>query len=377
MRKSTVFLALLFCNGAQGASFMGLGDLPGGEVASEAFGVSPDGAVVVGRSANGGSTIVEAFRWTEGSGMQSIGQIGVNGRSSWARGTSQGGSIIVGNGFVGSDQSAFVWTSPSGAAAPDIPGGGIFFDAMGVSRDGQNIVGVGSFSYGTRGVTGNPTSGFSLLQPHGTDADCWANAVSLDGRVVAGTSANGGWDAHAVRWIDGVGLQDLGDLPGGIVAAEALGVSGDGSVVVGQSADATGDVAFRWTEDGGMKSLGDLLGGASSAFRSYAHGVSGDGSRVVGTSNSITGHRAFVWDEATGMRDLWTVLTVQLGLNLEGWKLTGATGISEDGLTIVGNGINPNGRTEAWVATIPEPAGASILLLFVGKIFLTRRGRHI
>lgn len=47
--------------------FQGLGDLPGGNIFSQAAGVSADGSVVVGQSnsASGG----EAFRWTAGGGM--------------------------------------------------------------------------------------------------------------------------------------------------------------------------------------------------------------------------------------------------------------------------------------------------------------------
>ena len=40
-------------------------------------------------------------------------------------------------------------------------------------------------------------------------------------------------------------------------------------------------------------------------------------------------------------------------LDLAGWQLTEATGVSANGRTIVGNGINPDGQQEAWIATIP------------------------
>lgn len=48
-----------------------------------------------------------------------------------------------------------------------------------------------------------------------------------------------------------------------------------------------------------------------------------------------------------------------------------ANDISTDGLTITGNGINPNGIEEAWLVTIPEPA--SILLLSFGIYWLRKQ----
>jgi len=82
---------------------------------------------------------------------------------------------------------------------------------------------------------------------------------------------------------------------------------------------------------------------------------------------------AFVWDELHGMRDLKAVLE-NFGLDLTGWSLTSATGISLDGLTIVGDGLNPEGRTEAWVAVIPEPSTAALLALGL-VVFGLRRAR--
>jgi hypothetical protein len=50
------------------------------------------------------------------------------------------------------------------------------------------------------------------------------------------------------------------------------------------------------------------------------------------------------------MRSLKGILTNIYGLDLTGWTLTGASGISDDGKTIVGRGINPDGNEEAWIA---------------------------
>jgi probable HAF family extracellular repeat protein len=146
----------------------------------------------------------------------------------------------------------------------------------------------------------------------------------------------------------------LGYLAGGFLYSEAYGVSSDGSVVVGLSDTASAVEAFRWTSGGGMVGLGDLPGGW---FYSEAHGVSPDGSVVVGVSRTASGYEVFIWDAGNGMLNLKDVLFNDHGLDLTGWTLTGAAGalgISSDGLTIVGVGINPDGYEEAWIATFRE-----------------------
>jgi predicted hydrolase (HD superfamily) len=60
------------------------------------------------------------------------------------------------------------------------------------------------------------------------------------------------------------------------------------------------------------------------------------------------------------MRNLQNVLVSDYGLDLTGWTLEAATDISPNGRTIVGNGTNPNGDLEAWIAIIPGPATACI-----------------
>ena len=50
-----------------------------------------------------------------------------------------------------------------------------------------------------------------------------------------------------------------------------------------------------------------------------------------------------------------------LGVDLTGWQLASALGISADGNAIAGYGINPSGQTEAFIAVIPEPGTALLM----------------
>ena len=72
------------------------------------------------------------------------------------------------------------------------------------------------------------------------------------------------------------------------------------------------------------------------------------------------------------MQSLQVLLTT-LGLDLTGWQLSFAQGISGDGMAIVGYGTNPSGFREAFIAVIPEPSTA--LLLAMGLVGLGWRGR--
>jgi probable HAF family extracellular repeat protein len=193
----------------------------------------------------------------------------------------------------------------------------------------------------------------------GGDIDSWAFSVSSNGQTVVGKSDSEA-GTEAFRWTEEDGMIGLGDLPGGSHFSRALDVSADGSVVVGYGMSALGYEAFRWTEGEGMVGLGDLPG---EGFCSRARAVSDDGSIIVGVANDLQGseHRAFIVDPLHGMRDLQKVLEGDYGFDLMGWNLKSATGISADGLTIVGYGTNPNGDTEAWIVTLPEPS-TSVLI---------------
>ena len=154
--------------------------------------------------------------------------------------------------------------------------------------------------------------------------------------------------------------------------SRAIEISGDNRVIVGEVGPPTsGDSeAFRWTQSGGMVGLGDLPGGIA---RATATAASFDGSVIVGHGSTALGTEAFIWDDSNGMRNLREVLENDFGLDLTGWRLQVATDVSDNGLKIVGYGINPMGKREAWVANpvkVPIIGGPGLLLL-VGLLLAT------
>jgi hypothetical protein len=76
---------------------------------------------------------------------------------------------------------------------------------------------------------------------------------------------------------------------------------------------------------------------------------------VVGYGgNAQNSSEAFRWTEIDGMQSVQDLLAAE-GIDLGGWTLRRATGVSADGTTIVGWGLNPDGKSEGWVATLPLP----------------------
>jgi uncharacterized protein YhjY with autotransporter beta-barrel domain len=80
-----------------------------------------------------------------------------------------------------------------------------------------------------------------------------------------------------------------------------------------------------------------------------AFAVNHDGSVVVGNS----GDQAFRWTAKDNMQSIQGLLTAA-GVNMSGWGLTSATGVSADGTVIVGNGTNSN-LQEGWLARLALP----------------------
>jgi uncharacterized membrane protein len=114
-------------------------------------------------------------------------------------------------------------------------------------------------------------------------------------------------------------------------------------------------------------------------YTASALGVSGDGSRVVGyiENQSTDLRQAFIWDDVHGNILLQSLLENAYGYDLKGWTLTKSYAISDDGNTVVGRGINPQGEDVAFrVFLTPEPS-TLLLAMGLGAAGLwRRRGRR-
>jgi probable HAF family extracellular repeat protein len=213
--------------------------------------VSEDGTIVVGtsdvRDATGSALL--AFRWTQATGMISLGDLGPNAWSS-ARAISGDGSVIVGQARgLSEDHWAFAWTEELGMISlGDLPGGIVEGTASGVSFDGSVIVGwskgAGGDSYGlNRAFRWTQASGLvdiSYVADEGGARFTAAQAVSDDGNVIVGTGSFGViWDPiHGARRLTRV-LKDSGlDLTGWTL--RPLAISGDGQTIVGSGTNPDG-----------------------------------------------------------------------------------------------------------------------------------------
>ncbi len=371
---------LMFPAWVGAASFTPLSNPSGGYNLRIGVGISADGSTVVGSGFTAAGS--EAIRWVNGGSPQGLGFM-AGGNESYAVATSADGSVIVGRGDAlqgASDPQpgnvsieGFRWTQAGGMQSLGyLPLGGSYAVANGVSADGSVIAG---YSDGPASEMAYRWTQFEALQPIGAlpyGGSQWsqANAISGDGVVIVGESSGtfGLIDGRqAFRWTISTGISALTPLARS-ASTTALGVSADGSVIVGNSfisssscLDCVPPVVSRnnavsWTNQGAPTLLGQVPGGD---YGSSARAVAADGSVVVGMyqvdpDDPLTGFRAFVWTAGSGMQKLFDVLLLEGATGLSGWTLLQATGVSADGRTIAGYGLNPLGQPQAFLATIAD-----------------------
>jgi probable HAF family extracellular repeat protein len=248
--------------------------------------------------------------------MLGIGTLG--GVSSEALAVSADGSTVVGSSYNSVPQiEAFIWTSSTGMVGLNTPGAGITWSkAIAVSADGSTVV-------GRRDVPHDPEA----FPPVGPEAFIWTAATGMVG----------------------LGNLDSWDNP----YSEAVGISSDGSTVIGKSNHSGRTQAFIWTNQTGMLGLGTLDETYSGRY-SEPLKASADGTTVIGYSQTSSGRRPFIWTAETGMVDIQVLLSTEYGVDLTGWNFDWVSDLSEDGTKIVGSGTNPDGDYMGWLAVLEQ-----------------------
>ncbi len=330
------FLAPLISATAQ--PFQGIPRVDGFELL-DVMGVSADGKVVFGTAWNwdapGGS---RAFRWEDGDFTLLNPLSGDVDAEAYA--ASADGAVIVGkscgSGTLMDTCRGVKWTGSSAAMLPFM-GGNVddpdFHGAHAVSADGAIIAGYlnqdgddGPVRWSGGAPSWAQPANFDsfFLQPH---------AMSDDGRVIA--AANyilssqrvGYYTDELYRIVDQSPIPL--SLPSDVLGGSVIGISGDGSVIVGAVRRGSNDFPVQWGPDGYKElPLPDV------AISGEAIDATLDGSIVLGrylTSDFRQG--TVVWRDGV-YSDLQTELD-DAGVDLNGSEVGPPAGISADGSVVV------------------------------------------
>jgi uncharacterized membrane protein len=330
----------------------------------QAFDVSSDGNTVVGFGFTNARP-VEAFVWRRGTGVTTLAS--PLPRDTRALAISPDGSHAAGWSFPTFTLSRMTRWNLASNTFDHPAAAGLTSEGNAISNGGRYVAG----SFDARPVRWDSlTNSVDVLTNGSIYSSGRAFDITPDGSTITGDAAMAGGNAKTFRWTASSGLVAMPDVPGSVGSTGST-ISADGlaiGVTVTYPDLPSGESnlgAFRWSMASGLTDLGRLPG---SSFASPL-GISGDGSILVGNS----GGNAFLWTQATGMLDL-NVYLPALGIDLDRVHLQQAISISADGRTIVGDANDlVTGQTIAWIATIPTPNGA---LVFVSGVCVAARRRR-
>ncbi|MEZ4279188.1 MAG: hypothetical protein R3F21_06150 [Myxococcota bacterium] len=344
--------------------FYGLAELPEEFASASFFWVSDEGlAGGAASAASGGDS--QAIVYSIGSGLRTFDTLpGGIMNALHVSGGSRDGQTLVGSALTDRGIQAFRYSEGSGTEilAPREAVGPTADWAQAFASDADRVVGS---SNGAATVWDGGLGPVSLGSLNASFVNAYAYDASADGRRVVGKSWNESFDFQAFLWTEESGMIGLGSEHGSGYG-EAVGISADGSTVVGITTEAGPYAPFVWTESSGLRPLAAPTGFGWSSFPDsfFSLDVSGDGSVVVGGGLFGIGSdpEAFIYSPTEGVRALSDHLE-SLGIDLAGWTLSEARAVSEDGRFIVGSGIDPSGRSSGWLVVIPEPGTAIQLAL--------------
>jgi probable HAF family extracellular repeat protein len=333
------------CVGTLGPCFQALGFLaPPSSSLSFVNAISPDGSVVVGGSINSAG-FNEAFSWTAGT-MSGLGFPGCTGNCiSHASGVNQQGVVAgdVGNEPLVPDQP-YSWINGVATPLALLPG---LFGALvfAVAAQEDVVVGTGeSSNAGNSAIVWRNGVATALPPLSPSIPSSSAGGVSGNGQVIVGGTWNNESNEMAVMW-QGTTVTPLAFLQSVDTYAFAQAANADGSVILGVSGSLVEHYLFavRW------------VNGTPLGFSDFQpEGIDATGLVVSGAAppNAVPG--AERWTTADGERSIQSLLTAA-GVDTTGWTFMNAY-VNGNGRVFAGDGSDPNGRYQAFVARVPLPA---------------------
>lgn len=260
--------------------------------------------------------------------------LGFTGFNSHVRDISSDGSTIVGT----HNDSAFIWRN--GFAQTGVSS--LLASAHAVSADGSVITGSLKDGRNYRWENGVINTISELNGNPNTRSH--VQAISADGKTLVGaeipTVSPYVYQSEGIKLQSGV-VTKLGDLPGGSFFSQTMGVSSDGSIIVGHGLGDNDFEGLRW-ENGNMERLGVLSGG----WGSFVNNISDDGSTIVGTATARIGGDP-IEEGYEAVR--WVNAGIQSLGFLPGGTYSQAIDVSADGSIILGRGDSARGeRNFLW-----------------------------
>lgn len=293
--------------------------LPNGGDRGAAYGANSDASVIVGESARG-TTDWQAVRWVYNGEAYHIESLGILDGGDWSQAVavSDDGSVIVGSSDTSDGMRAARWTDGS-ITSLGVLAGGTYSYATGVSGNGTVIAGTSYSTIGERAFRWTEGGGMSELGVLDGYSSSEATAISNDGNVIVGYSEDDRHVSQAFRWTAQEQMVGLGFLEGGDRSV-ARDVSADGSVIVGYSiVGGNYSGAFVWTDaTGEMRSLAAILTEAGLSLDGIslidAIGVSDDGTVIVGKGTLNEADRSYIARIGSGQTALIDVAEMQQSL---------------------------------------------------------------
>lgn len=318
--------------------------------------IVPEGTAFTDLTPDGETALLHNFftgdvwLWAAGGGLTPIGGLATS-----AEGLSSDGSTVAATRLLGAQDTAARWTTATdwddlGGLAGSSGCDSFLSSSFDISGDGDTIVGLAWDDCTGRAFRYTAAGGMEVLPQMGPSS-ARANAISNDGLTIGGWDEGGNGARRPALW-----LPDGSELLIGPADAngEVQVLSNDGSVAAGDLFNS----AYYWTAATGIVDLGQLPGGFGFQMAGI-HSMTGDGRMLGGGSGDPgpfgSGMNAFVWTEASGMEGLFDRLKAEGADVPDTFRPGNVLGISDDGRTVVGWGIDfstPFGDQRAYVATL-------------------------